>query len=291
VRVVAPAGPVDGEALAAGLEVLRSWGLRPHEGSGVRAREGYLAGPDPMRAGDLRAAFLGEDERSAVWYARGGYGTTRLLRQLRLDELAAADRLLVGYSDATALGLALSRKHPYPMLYGPGVAELSAAGADPDLESLRQGVFGGHPDGRQVLSNLRPVRPGRASGVVLGGCLSLVLALVGTPWMPSLRGSLLFLEDVKEEPYRLDRMLTQLAAAGAVDGVAGILLGRFHRCDPRPGSDSPGAAAVLAEWAGGLGVPVLADLQAGHGPGKTTIPLGVPAELDAEARSVTFYHS
>jgi muramoyltetrapeptide carboxypeptidase len=290
VRVVAPAGPVDGEALAAGLEVLRSWDLRPVADQNVLARSGYLAGDDPVRGAGLRAAFTEGEGRGAVWYARGGYGTTRLLRNLDLREMSRADRLLVGYSDATALGLALSRKQPFPMLYGPGVAELAAPASDPDLASLRLGLLGGHPRGRQVQDGLRRIRGGRAAGIVLGGCLTLVAALVGTPWLPSLRGRILFLEEVNEEPYRLDRMLTQLAASGVVDGIAGLLLGRFHRCDPRPGHESPAAASVLAEWADGLGVPVLADLQAGHGPAKITIPLGVPAELDADGGAVTFLH-
>ena len=140
------------------------------------------------------------------------------------------------------------------------------------------------------MAELQTIRAGSVRAVVMGGCLSLVAALAGTPFMPSLRGRILFLEDVGEEPYRLDRMLTQLSAAGVIEGLSGLILGRFTGCVPRPGADSPQAGEVLGAWARNLDVPAVCGLPAGHGPGRVTIPLGVEAHLDAEAGSVAFQH-
>lgn len=289
VHVVAPAGPVPGEAVKHGMSILAGWGLSPVAGRHLLAQEGYLAGSDEERAADLAAAFAG-DGTSAVAFARGGFGTTRLLPLLDLPALAARRRLLLGYSDATALGLALSRDHPQPHLYGPGIAELGAPAPDHHAASLQAGLLGQHPGGVQTIQGLQTIRPGHVRAVVMGGCLSLVAALAGTPFMPSLRGRILFLEDVGEEPYRLDRMLTQLSAAGVVEGICALILGRFTGCGPRPGADSLEAPEVLESWARDLDVPAVAGLAAGHGPGRMTIPLGVEADLDAETGTVAFQH-
>lgn len=286
-HVVAPAGPVDGEDLKRGMAVLSGWGLQPVAGRHLLAREGYLAGSDDQRAADLTKAFA---EGHGVAFARGGYGTTRLLPLLDLPFLGSLRRLLLGYSDATALGLALSVDRPQPHLHGPGIAELGVEAPDHDRDSLRAGLLGQHPGGIQTLSGLTEIRPGKVRGVVMGGCLSLVAALAGTPFMPSLKGRILFLEDVGEEPYRLDRMLTQITAAGVIEGLSAILLGRFTGCLPRPGAESPSARQVLQAWALNLGVPAVSGLPAGHGPGRVTIPLGVEADLDAEAGTVRFHH-
>ncbi len=289
IHVVAPAGPVHGEAVKRGMAVLSGWGVSPVAGRHLLERQGYLAGSDEERAADLTAAF-GDTGTCAVAFARGGYGTTRLLPLLDLPGLAARRRLIVGYSDATALGMALSLDRPQPHLYGPGIAELGAQAPDHHEASLEAGLLGRHPGGVQTIQGLQTVRPGHARAVVMGGCLSLMAALAGTPFMPSLRGRILFLEDVGEEPYRLDRMLTQLSAAGVVKGLSALILGRFTGCVPRPEADSPSAEEVLHSWARGLDVPAVAGLPAGHGPGRVTIPLGVEADLDAETGTVAFHH-
>lgn len=289
IQVVAPAGPVHGEAIQRGMAVLSGWGVNPVAARHLLERQGYLAGSDAERAADLSAAFAIAGA-GAVAYARGGYGTTRLLPLLDLPGLAARRRLLVGYSDATAMGLALSLDRPQPHLYGPGVADLGADIPDYDAASLQAGLLGLHPVGVQTISELQTIRPGRVRGVVMGGCLSLVAALAGTPFMASFRGRILFLEDVNEEPYRLDRMLTQLSLAGVVKGLRALILGRFTRCVPRPGVDSPSAQEVLKAWARHLDVPAVWGLPAGHGPGRVTIPLGVEADLDAGSGTVAFHH-
>jgi muramoyltetrapeptide carboxypeptidase len=272
------------------MERLSELGLKPAAGRASGRIAGYLAGSDGERAGDLSGAFL-HDPVQGVLYARGGYGTTRLLPLLDLEAMAGSRRLLAGYSDATALGLALSLNRPFPFLHGPSVVELGAERPDHDEASLRAGLFGGHPDGRQRLGELETLNRGDARGIVLGGCLSVLCALLGTPFMPGLDGRILFLEDVNEEPYRLDRMLTQLFQSGRLDGVAGLLLGRFTGCEPAdPAPPSRTAREVLEEFAGRLGVPALAGLPAGHGAGRVTIPLGVEVELDGDRGMATFHH-
>ncbi len=289
--VVAPAGPVDPARLESGMARLRALGLEVDLAPHARGQEGFLAGPDRERADDLEAAFADAGARGVI-YARGGYGTTRLLPMLDLEAMARAGKLLVGFSDATALGLALSRREPFPFLHGPTVSDLGGRAPGHDEESLTAGLFGRHAGGRQRLSGLTPLRPGRASGIVMGGCLSLVTALVGTPYEPSLDGRILFLEDVQEEPFRLDRMLNHLRTAGRLERLAGLIFGQFHACVPRDaGRPSWSTARVLAEFARSLPCPVVSDLPAGHGPGRLTIPLGRPADLDAGAGTVVFHHS
>jgi muramoyltetrapeptide carboxypeptidase len=289
IHVVAPSGPVDAGSLGRGLQALTDMGLNPAPGKHVLESDGFLAGGDAQRAADLQAAFTGP-QGAAVALARGGYGMTRILHLLDLDDMTSRRRLLLGYSDATALGLALSLHAPQPQLYGPGVAELGAAAPDHDQPSLQAGLFGTHPDGKQSVGGLTRLQPGQVKAPILGGCLSLVAALTGTPYMPSLAGCILFLEDVNEEPYRLDRMLTHLHAAGVMAGVMGLVLGSFTGCSPAPGAAPTTAAEVLAAWAQELKIPAVAGLPAGHGAGRLTIPLGVDADLDASGGRIVFHH-
>jgi muramoyltetrapeptide carboxypeptidase len=289
IHVVAPSGPVDDAALTRGLQVLTAMGLSPVTGKHVLERQGFLAGGDEARAGDLHEAFT-DPRGGPVACARGGYGATRLLPLLDLEAMARKDRLLLGYSDATALGLALSRIRPQPQLYGPGIMELGATPPDHDEASFKAGLLGTHSGGRQTVTGLTTLLPGKVSAPILGGCLSLVAALAGTPYMPSLSGCILFLEDVNEEPYRLDRMLTQLSAAGVVEGILGLVMGSFTGCTPRAGAAGTTAAEVLAAWAASLSIPTISGLPAGHGPGRLTIPLGVTADLDAHGGTIVFHH-
>ena len=291
VSIVTPAGPVESDRLQRGMRVLEGWGLRPRPGRHVGRRDGYLAGSDAERAADLAAAFDDPDTR-AVLYARGGYGTTRLLPDLPLEALGRSGKLLVGYSDLTALSLALSRDAPFPHLYGPSVAELGDEPPTYDAESFRAALFGESSGGRLQIDGLRTVRAGRAEGFIVGGCLSLIVALTGTPFEPPLQGRLLFLEEVDEEPYRLDRMLTHLASAGRLDGVAGLLIGQLAGCrSPSDAGAGPTAEQVVASFADRSEGPVLAGLKVGHGVGRLTVPLGVRVEVDGDAGAVTFHTS
>ncbi|MGC9437876.1 S66 peptidase family protein [Streptomyces sp. WG5] len=285
VAVVAPSGPVPEERLQAGLDVLRGWDLDPVVAPHVLDRHhafDYLAGTDTDRAADLQAAWC-DPSVDAVLCARGGYGVQRVTDLLDWEAMrAAGPKVLVGFSDITALHEAFAARLGLVTLHGPmaaGVDFLKNARAQ---EHLRATLFAPETV-RVIASGGTPMAPGRARGVTLGGCLALLAAELGTPHArPTARGGLLCLEDVGEETYRLDRYLTQLLRAGRLDGVSGVLFGSWHACEPyerlRP---------MLADRLGGLGVPIVEDFGFGHCEGALTVPFGVMAELDADAGTLT----
>ncbi|MEV5098883.1 LD-carboxypeptidase [Streptomyces rochei] len=285
VAVVAPSGPVPEERLHAGLDVLRGWDLDPVVAPHVLDRHAafdYLAGTDADRAADLQTAWC-DPSVDAVLCARGGYGVQRMADLLDWEAMrAAGPKVLVGFSDITALHEAFATRLGLVTLHGPMAAGIDFLKNARAQEHLKATLFAPETV-RVIASGGTPLVPGRARGVTLGGCLCLLAAEVGSPHArASARGGLLCLEDVGEETYRLDRYLTQLLRAGLLDGVRGILLGSWHACEPyerlRP---------MLADRLGGLGVPVVEDFGFGHCEGALTIPFGVTAELDADAGTLT----
>ncbi|MFC8916105.1 LD-carboxypeptidase [Streptomyces sp. NPDC057116] len=286
VAVVAASGPVPEDRLRAGLDVLRGWGLdpvvMPHV-LDVHPELPYLAGTDEDRARDLTRAWC-DPSVAAVICARGGYGAQRMADLLDWTAIrAAGPKVFVGYSDVTALHEAFAVRMGLATLHGPMAGVLTFLKDPVTRESLRATLF--EPESVRVLGleGARPMVPGRARGVTLGGCLALLAADLATPHgRPSSRGGLLLLEDIGEEPYRLDRILTQLLRANWLEGVHGVALGSWEECGPYPE-----VRATLADRLGGLGVPVVEQLGFGHGPTTLTIPLGVPATLDAEAGTLT----
>ncbi|MFF3513483.1 LD-carboxypeptidase [Streptomyces sp. NPDC002573] len=286
VAVVAPSGPVVEERLAAGLDLLRGWGLDPVVGPHVLDRHPdfpYLAGTDADRAADFQAAWCDPDI-AAVLCARGGYGAQRMVDLLDWDALrAAGPKVLVGFSDITALHEAFAVRLGLATLHGPMVSALDFLKNERAQEHLRATLF--EPESVTTIraSGGTALVPGRARGVTLGGCLSLLAAELGTPHARSgARGGLLMIEDIGEEAYRVDRTLTQLLRSGGLEGVAGIALGSWKEC----GSYEL-LRRVLADRLGGLGVPVVEEFGFGHCDGALTIPFGVAAELDAEAGTLT----
>ncbi|KND24377.1 S66 peptidase family protein [Streptomyces acidiscabies] len=282
VAIVAPSGPVPEERLQGGLDILRGWGLEPVVAPHVLDRHGefpYLAGTDADRAADLQHAWC-DPSVDAVLCARGGYGVQRMVDLLDWDALrAAGPKVLVGFSDVTALHEAFANRLGLVTLHGPmtaGVDFLKNAVAQQHLRATLM-----NPESVQVVTATGggALVGGRARGVLLGGCLCLLAAELGTPYArASARGGLLCLEDVGEETYRLDRYLTQLLRAGWLDGVRGVVLGSWAECDAYPL-----VRAMLVDRLGGLGVPVVEEFGFGHGAGALTVPFGVAAVLDADA--------
>lgn len=286
VAVVAPSGPVAEERLAAGLDMLRGWDLDPVVAPHVLDRHPdvpYLAGTDADRAADLQAAWCDPDV-AAVLCARGGYGAQRIVDLLDWDALrAAGPKVFLGFSDITALHEAFANRAGLVTLHGPMVAAVDFIKNARAQEHLRATLF--EPETVRVIASggAAPLVPGRAAGVLLGGCLTMLATELGTAHARrSARGGLLCLEDVGEETYRLDRVLTQLLRAGWLDGVAGILLGSWARCAPYEQ-----VRALLTDRLGGLGVPIVEEFGFGHGEGALTIPFGVRAGLDADAGTLT----
>jgi muramoyltetrapeptide carboxypeptidase len=283
VRVIAPAGPFDAEGFDLGLAVLRDrLGLRPRFRADIASRDRYLAGSDGRRADEWKEA-VADVEAKAIFCARGGYGAMRILPAIDPRPLLDWPKLFVGFSDDVAIHAALNRAG-LVTVHGPVVTQLGRLPEEP-LEHLRVLLFGGaeRPEGPGApppgagLPGTATIRPGRASGPLLGGTLTILAHLAGTPYLPSFDGAILFLEDVGEKPYRLDRYLTQLRLAGLLDRVAGIAVGQLSGCDDAGvrGLD------VVREAALDLGVPAIEGVEAGHEDRNFALPLGARATLVA----------
>jgi muramoyltetrapeptide carboxypeptidase len=278
VRVVAPSSPFEPEPFEKGLAVLRDrFGLVPRFREDIFARHEYLAGDDTRRLAEWHEATSDPDAR-AVWCARGGYGAMRLLPRLEVARAFHPAKVVVGFSDITALHAVLNHAG-LVTVHGPVVTQLSRL--DPaSLDHLEGLLFGGAPPladrraltpppGRGVVAGA-VIRPGMASGPILGGSLTVLSHLCGTPWQPRFAGAVLFLEDVAERPYRIDRMLTQLRLSGAMDRVAAICLGQFTNC----GDAELQGLEVARRVAWELGVPAVEGVPAGHEDVNLALPFG-----------------
>lgn len=273
IRVVAPSSPFDVEALAQGIERLRARFVVSHRDD-LFARRGFLAGDDSRRAEEIVEA-LDDESVDVLVAARGGHGATRILRALDVERVARANKPVVGFSDVTALHALWSRAG-VPSMHGPMLATLGRA--EPLLVDRWVRTL---LEPRIELGGLEVVTPGTAEGPLRGGNLAVLAALVGTPFAARLDGAILFLEDVGEAPYRVDRMLTTLRESGALARVAGIALGAFT--GSRPGDDGTTVEAVLRERLGDLGIPVVLGVPSGHVDDNHELWLGVPARLEAHA--------
>lgn len=285
VGIVAPSGPAAPGQAGRVPALLARHGLRARVYPGCDAahpRHDFLAASDAQRTTDLHAAFA-DPEVQAVWCLRGGHGSLRLLPGIDTGVMrAAARKPFLGYSDATALH-ALRDRAGLPGWHAPMPAsDLLDDAARDDADALFACLMQPLPRGSVLAPALDPHHwrvPGVARGRVVGGNLCLLAALQGTPWAPDLRGALLFVEDIDEPPYRVDRLLLQLRLAGALDAAAGFIVGRF--------SGAADAGEVLREHLQATGKPVLAGWPAGHGRPNRPLPLGVEATLDAAAGTLT----
>jgi muramoyltetrapeptide carboxypeptidase len=279
VAVVAPASAFDRPSFEAGLAVLATR-YRPLYGADLFARTRYLAGDDRRRLAELDAA-LADGAVRAVFVARGGYGSMRLLPRLALDG-GAPGKPLVGFSDVTALHLALQAAGRVSV-HGPVVTQL---GTQPvEVAARLFHLLESATEPAPALAGT-PLVSGVVEGPLVGGNLSLVTRLLGTAWLPPLEGAVLLLEDVGERPYRLDRMWTHLALAGVFARVRGLVLGEFAQCE-EPEADYTGAE-VVADLAREAGLPCVADLPIGHGTVNVPVPLGVRVRLDGDTGGLTF---
>jgi muramoyltetrapeptide carboxypeptidase len=292
IGVVAPASPPSDPAkIDRGILYLLSRGYRVVRGESLDARMGYLSGEDALRARDLTGMF-GNPEIGAIFCTRGGYGTARILDLLDYRLIARHPKILVGFSDITALHMALLRRSRLLSFAGPMVAAEMEKGMDestsaafwPLMASPRANVRLA-PD---FLASSRTMRGGRAEGTLIGGNLAVLMSLMGTPYEPRWDGSILFMEDVGENVYKIDRMLAQLRNAGVLRRIAGTLLGTFTAIP----EDEPNRELwdVLEEYLLPTGIPVLADIPFGHIVPKMTLPMGARIRLDAGRRSLAVLH-
>ncbi len=296
IGVAAPASPYESRS-----DVLRSvewWeaqGYRVKLGKHVLAQDDFVAGPATDRAADLMAMF-GDPEVDVVQCLQGGYGSAQVIPHLDFDAIAANPKPLVGFSDITSLHVAIRQHTGLATFYGNGLLGVG----DPETSAFARerllAVLSGNGAG-EVPANpddpfLRTIRGGRAIAPLVGGCLSLLMQTLRTPWEFDLDGTIFFFEDYYLPPYMLDGILTQLVHAGKLAGVRGVVVGEMEKCDwgdhPRGWPRTRTLEDVLEVHLEPLGVPVLYKLPLGHGKHLATIPLGVTATLDADARTLTF---
>lgn len=300
VALIAPAGPLlERDDLTRGAELCLALGFQPVLGTHAHRRYGYLAGTDDERLADLNAA-LRDPAIDAIWCLRGGFGVTRILDRVDFAALAERPRAVIGYSDITALLLAMHQLTGVITFHAPMARTPLTGFGRRHFEMVLTGAgaagrLGRITPPRDVLvprsPRILPIRKGIAEGRLAGGNLSLLAALAGTRYFPDLTGALLFLEDIGEDLYRIDRMLAQLRMAGAFEKLAGVILGQFTDMKRGTGDGALGFDEVLGTYFEPLGVPVASGFPIGHVDDQWTMPVGVRARLDAGAGEVEILES
>jgi muramoyltetrapeptide carboxypeptidase len=301
IGVAAPASPYDSRSeIERGVEWWEAQGYRVKLSEHVYDRDDYVAGDAEDRAADLNALFA-DPEVDVVQALQGGYGSAQAIPHLDFDLIAANPKPLVGFSDITALHVAIGRRTGLPTIYGNGLVGLGSPEVTAFTRKRMLDVLTGDATGPVPASPddpyVRAIRGGSVTAPLVGGCLWLLAQTLATPWELDLDGKIFFFEDYKAPPYYVDGMLTQLKHAGKLDGVAGVVVGEMEGCDwgdLRPASDwarSRSLEDVLEEHLEPLGVPVLYRLPLGHGKHLAALPLGVRYTLDADRRTLTLEES
>lgn len=292
IGLISPASYANEDKIQKAISNLESLGLRVVEGKYLREENGFMAGSDSERVEDIHTMFRREDI-NGIWCVRGGYGTTRILDMLDYDLIRTHPKVFVGYSDITALHQAIFTQAGLVTFHGP-VA--SSVFSDYSMESIRKALFASDylydtlpiaiPGEKE--ESFKVLQPGKATGRLLGGNLSLLSALCGTRYMPDLAGKIVFIEDVGEASYRIDRMLVQLIQAANLKNAAGIIFGNFTNCGPETGSSDQTVSQVIYDHFGSLDIPVVTGYSIGHIDNQVTLAVGMMAELDADRGLIRF---
>ena len=298
VAIIAPASGVSAEDFDKALQNLADLGLRTKIGKHARAQNGFLAGTDRQRLEDLHWAFA-DKEIDAVWCVRGGYGVSRLLPAVNFNLIKRNPKIFIGYSDITALHISIYQNCGLATFHGPVAASTFSDYAKNQVKNVLMNPSAPYkielsPANIAKESSLfktEVVTRGKARGKLIGGNLSLLTALAGTPFgLRNTRGKILFIEDVNEQPYRIDRMLTQLRQTIDLKQLGGIALGVFADCEAKD-SGSQTLLEVVKDRLGDLRIPVIYGLSFGHIRDQFTLPIGIEAELDTETATMTFLES
>jgi len=272
VGVIAPSSPVTQSEILQGLKLLESFPLKIKLGKHLFDHLNYLAGPDHDRVLDLHQMFS-DPEVKAIFCARGGYGSARLLNKIDFDLIRKNPKIITGFSDLSALLIAIYKQSGLITIHGPTLTDLPKNKNWQNLSRLittsyRSQIF---------FKQGKIINRGKARGILLGGNLSTICSLLDTPFLPSFEGVILFLEEKGESPYRFDRMLTQLLLSSRLDLLSALIIGQIVDCGEKEIINS-----VLQERLGGLSIPVVTGLHVGHGSENISLPLGLPAILDTE---------
>jgi len=285
IGVVAPAGSVDRQAVEAGIAAIRAEGFEVELALNLFANNGYLAGNAKLRARDLLEFFRRRDV-DAIFCARGGFGSIQLLPYLTV-ELEKFPKIFVGYSDITVMLNWLRQFCGILTFHAPMVAMDLARGLSRQSKTHLWSVLTGETaEWKLALGEI--IKPGRVEGEMMGGCLSLLVTTLGTPYEIDTAGKILFLEDVGEKPYRIERMLTQLKMAGKLAHVAGVLFGDFTNCED---DGTRGLKQIIGELFSDAAYPVVMGMKAGHGQENLALPFGATMALDGNTASLEMLES
>ncbi|MGM0410337.1 MAG: S66 peptidase family protein [Bacillota bacterium] len=283
IGIVAPASPPNIKKLEKGIKFLKDWGLKVQEAPHLREVRGYLAGEDKERAADLHE-FFSNNNIDAIWCAGGGYGTPRLLQILDYDLIKKNPKPFIGYSDITALHLAFNKFANLITFHGPMIA--TELGDNPDeitIESIKKILFNDYTIDflkEFKLDELEIINSGIAEGEITGGNLALLAATIGTPYELQTDNKLLFIEDIGEEAYSIDRMLSQLKNAAKLDNLAGLIIGNFTDSKAKSYDPSLTVDEIINDYFADKKYPIIRHFPFGHDKTQLTIPLGVRAKLD-----------
>jgi muramoyltetrapeptide carboxypeptidase len=280
IGVAAPASPFDHTVFEKGLLVLESLGFDLFVPDEIFQHDGYLAGSDQTRADQL-LRLMTDPQIKGIIAARGGFGSMKLLPLLDYDIIAPVPKVFIGFSDITALLFNWVEKCGWVVFHGPTVTTLG--NADPEsIDGLRLAVMGNRPV--TLVSKGNTIIPGIAAGPIMAGNLTTLCHLVGTPYMPNLKGCILLIEERGEVPYRIDRMLTHMKMAGSLDQLAGLALGSFTEC---------GALFTIENLVSKLfhdqGIPILSGFEVGHDQRNLTLPIGLDATLDTDKHRLVLH--
>ncbi len=296
IGLIAPSSNVwEDEDIRFAIDILQSFGFKVKQGKHLFKRHGYLAGEDKERAEDVNAMFA-DQSVDGIYCLRGGYGSPRILPDLNYDLIKANPKVIIGYSDVTALLNAIYAKTGLLTFHGPiakqNFTEYTLEGfkkvlfePETQVEIAKPPFFEPKEGTAEKDNRITLITKGKAQGRLIGGNLSLMVKLVGTPFEPDYENNILFLEDVGEAPYRIDGMLTHLKIAGKLDKLAGIAFGKCTKC--KASGNSLSIEEVLKERLGDLNIPVIKGLMIGHIEDMATVPVGAMAELDASKETLT----
>jgi len=280
IGVVAPAGPFDPELFEKGVAALETIGYQVFLPEGLTLSDRFLAGSDEHRARLINEMFA-DPEIKGVFCARGGYGSLRILDLIDYDLIRQNPKIFIGFSDISALLWVLSDQCNLTVFHGPVITMLGKRNAESEA-GLEAALTTASPIEIHA-ANAKVIDAGICQGVVRGGNLATLCHLLGTPYAPDFRDSIVVLEDVGEAPYKIDRMLCQMRMAGCFDGMVGLVLGTFRDC----GEDG-NILDVVRDVFKDMDIPILAGFNIGHGPINLTLPFGIPAVLDTENRTLTY---
>jgi muramoyltetrapeptide carboxypeptidase len=289
IGVVSPAWIPDKERLENGINYLQNKGFRIKRGMNLGREYGYFAGLDTERISDLHDMYRDSDV-NAIICSRGGWGGLRMLNKIDYRLISINPKPIIGYSDITSLQLAIWTKTHIPSFSGPMVGVEMGKGINPFTEEHFWGQLLNQESRYEYDfsdSDAKVLNHGRCKGHLLGGCLSLVTTLLGTPYCPDFKDAILFLEDVDEKPYKIDRYFAHLYQAGVFESISGLILGNFIDCEAESDERSLTLYQIFADYFSRLSYPVIQDFPYGHGDIKFTMPIGIECKLDTESHKIS----